>query len=332
MIRRIFLALVAGILSLVVVSASTLQAYAATNTASPGSGNGLKISPVRTDLTLNPGATQTVDIIVQNVTSSTAILNVLINDFTASNDEKGDPAIILNPSTSAPSHGLKQFIAPVGNITLQPNEQQDVKVDINIPLNAAGGGYFGAVRFEPATNASGSNISLSASVASLILVKVSGNVIDKMSIASFDARKADKSHSVFFSNKSIDAVVRFKNSGNVQEEPFGKIILKKGNNIIASYEINNTDPRGNVLPDSIRKFTVSLGNKVGSFGKYTVEGNFGYGSNAQLLSGSTTFYVVPLSLVGAVLGALILILWAIFVLPRWIKAYNRRVLRRARRR
>jgi hypothetical protein len=136
---------------------------------------------------------------------------------------------------------------------------------------------------------------------------------------------------IFTSNKNLQGVVRVRNSGNVQEQPFGRIVLKKGDKVLGSYEINNTDPRGNVLPDSIRKFSVDLKN-VGSFGKYTLQGNFGYGSSGQLLSASTSFYIVPVWMIIIVLLLLALVLFLIFGLPKAVRRYNQNILRRAGRR
>jgi hypothetical protein len=85
------------------------------------------------------------------------------------------------------------------------------------------------------------------------------------------------------------------------------------------------------LPDSVRRFNVPL-NKLGSFGKYTLEGNFGYGSSGQLLTAKTTFYIVPVPIILAGLGVLAVLLFFIFVFPRMIRAYNRRIIRRASRR
>ena len=126
-------------------------------------------------------------------------------------------------------------------------------------------------------------------------------------------------------------MVRFKNTGNVHEQPFGKIILKKGDKVLQATEINNADPKGNVLPDSIRRFSVKL-NKVGMWGKYTVEGNFGYGTTGQLISGKTSFFVLPLILIIVGLIVLGLIVFAIFGLPKAIKRYNANVVRKANRR
>ncbi len=313
-----------------IFSAST--AFAATQsavTATPQStGNALKVSPVRNDLEIKPGASQTVDIYVQNMTAGTSKLRVIINDFVAGKDENGTPNIILDADQAAPSHSLKQYVEPIADFTLAPNEQKTVKVKVTIPATASAGGYFGAVRFAPSSSTSDQNVTLSASVGSLLLVKVPGDIKEDLSIASFDVRKDDKAGNFFTSGKGVKSIVRFENKGDVQEIPFGKVILKKGNKTLASYEINNLQPRGNVLPDSIRRFSVDL-DKVGSFGKYQLEGNFGYGSKGQLLTASQTFYVVPISVIVATAAVVILILLAIFVLPRMVKNYNRRVVQKA---
>lgn len=298
-------------------------------------GNGLRVSPVRTppDLTINPGQTKTIVVTVTNVTASPATLQVVVNDFTASSDESGNPAIILSPNQYAPSHSLKRFVQPIPDFTLQPGQQKAVNVVITIPPGAVAGGYYGAVRFAPAgSGGTDKTVTLAGSVGSLILVKVPGNIKEQLSIASFDARVNDRPSSLFLSNKNITATVRFQNEGNLQEAPFGKVLLKnRSGKILGEYEVNNTDPRGNVLPDSVRKFSVPV-SKVGSFGLFKLEGNFGYGVNGQLLSASTTFYVVPVALVIIFVVLVALILFLIFGLPRLIRAYNQRIIRQAGRR
>lgn len=316
-------------LTILATNVFTSGVFAATTPAANG-GNGYKISPVRTDLTLEPGKSQTLQIYVQNVSSVVENLQVVINDFQASNDESGNPALLLNGKNAA-VHGLRQFITvPTQTLSLQPNEQKVVSVVIAMPTTVTAGGYYGAVRIAPASVNATNNVTLAASVASLILVKVPGDTKEQVSIASIGVESGTKQRSIFTSGKNLTAVVRFQNNGDVQEEPFGKIILKKGSTT-TSYEINNTDPRGNVLPGSIRKFTVPL-TKTSSFGKYTLQGNFGYGSNGQLLSASTTFYVIPVTAIVALIVIVALLLFAIFELPRLVKRYNRRVLRKAGRR
>jgi hypothetical protein len=297
-------------------------------------GSGIYISPVRTELVVSPGETKTVTVTVKNVTSATATYKVIVNDFIAGDNELGQPALILDDNKYAPSHSLKRHIAAIPNVTVNPGESKDVKVSISMPKDAAGGGYFGAVRFLAVGGKQGQNITLSASVGSLILVRVPGDIKESMTLASFDVRKSETSNSAssfFTSNKNLYVMARFKNTGNVHEQPFGKIILKKGDKVLQTTEINNTDPKGNVLPDSIRRFSVKL-NKVGMWGKYTVEGNFGYGTTGQLISGKTSFFVLPLILIIVGLIVLGLIVFAIFGLPKAIKRYNANIVRKANRR
>jgi len=253
-------------------------------------GDGYKVSPVRTEISVDRGTTKTVDLYVQNVTKAVESVQTIVNDFVANSNESGTPSLLLN-GQSAPSHGLKQFIkVETNNFVVQPNQQQTVKILISIPKNAAPGGYYAAVRFAPSNVNSSRNVNLTASVASLILVSVPGNYIQRMNISSFQVESNKQTGSFFTSNKNLKAVVSFTNTGQIQEVPFGKVALLKGNTQLGTYAINNA--QGNVLPSSTRKFSVNITN-VGSFGKYTVEGNFGYGTSGQLLSASTTFYVVP---------------------------------------
>jgi hypothetical protein len=315
------------LMALLLVSALTGAVQAASDGAS---GNGMRVQPVRTDLVIQPGTSKTISVFLKNVTGAAATYTVLKNDFVASDDESGAPALLLN-GESNDKHGLKKYMSAIDSLRLKADEQKEVKVTITIPKGVPGGGYYGAVRFAPQSATGNANLSLSGSVGSLILVRVPGDVVEKLSLVSFDARKNGEVRTIFTSNKGIDATLRVRNEGNLQEQPFGKIILKKGSKTLATYEVNGGQQPGNVLPDSVRRFSVPL-DKVGSFGKYTLEGNFGYGSTGQLLSAKTTFYVIPLWAI--IIGLLVVafVLFLIFGLPRLVRNYNKRVLRKAGRR
>lgn len=294
--------------------------------AAAGGGSGMRVSPVRTDAVMQAGTTKTISIYVKNVTESDETLQVIANDFTANKDETGAPALLLNGGTNA-QHGLKTYLSLPKTVKVAAGQQKEVKATISLPKSVAPGGYYGAVRFAPATEPGGV-VSLSGSVGSIILVTVPGNIKENLQVASLDVRRNDNAGFLFTSTDKLTATVRFRNSGNVQERPFGKIQLKKGGKVLATYEVNNTTPRGNVLPDSIRKFTVPL-KDVHGFGKYALEGNFGYGDKGQLLTASTTFVVVPMPFI--VLGGvlILLVLFLIFALPKLLRRYNQSVIKRA---
>ena len=90
-------------------------------------------------------------------------------------------------------------------------------------------------------------------------------------------------------------------------------------------------PRGSVLPDSIRRFSVGLGDKTTSIGKYTVAGNFGYGSGGQLVSASTSFFVLPSLYIGLAVALLIVLILAAVIFPRMLRTHDRKLLRKVRR-
>ena len=146
------LSIVIALVGILVVGNSLVSAQA------QNTGSGIYISPVRTELVVSPGETKTVTVTVKNVTSATATYKVIVNDFIAGDNELGQPALILDDNKYAPSHSLKRHIAAIPNVTVNPGESKDVKVSISMPKDAAGGGYFGAVRFLAVGGKQGQNI------------------------------------------------------------------------------------------------------------------------------------------------------------------------------
>ena len=330
MVRRRILTAVVVVMVAVssLVGLAPVGTAAAAQTAAVG-GNALKITPVRAELEMDPGTTKVLDVTITNLSSVAANLHGAVNDFSGG-DEGGHPQIILDETQSAPSHSLKQFTQPLGNFMLAAGAQKDVKVTITIPRGAAGGGYYGAVRFYPQGNGD-KNLNLAASVGSIVLLRVNGAVTEKLQMASFDIRRGDNSAFIFTSGNGLTNVARFQNTGNIQLAPFGKMELKRFGKVVAEYEVNTKDPKGNVLPDGIRRFDTPL-TGVGAFGKFTLEGNFGYGTSGQLLAAKVTFYVIPVSLAITIGVVLLVLIVFIFLVPRMLRNYNRRVLRRASRR
>src|SRR5690242_3912624 len=88
---------------------STKQAAPQPNASNgAASDNGLKISPVRSDISIEAGNSQVVTVTVTNVTSAISSYDVVINDFTAGDDESGQPQILLDADKFAATHSLKR--------------------------------------------------------------------------------------------------------------------------------------------------------------------------------------------------------------------------------
>jgi hypothetical protein len=315
MIRRLFILALSGI---VVATALTSSVAGAASAPSISGINGLKVSPLRTNLTMSPGQNQVVPIYITDESNKPVTLQAIVNDFMAQ-DEIGTPSLIFNGQNA--SHGLKQFIGPINNVTIDAQQQVTVPVDVSIPKNTLGGGYFTAVRFAAAGNSlSSENVTLSASIASLILVQVNGPGLNQqLNIASFSVARGNGNGHFFVGSSGLNVVVRFNNGGNVQEVPSGKVVVQSLNHhVVMSEEINNPSYPSNVLPGSIRKFSVPLSG-LGNIGEYKVSGYFGYGSSSQLLNTSTTIYVVSTWVMIIAIVILVAIIAGIIWLVRLFK-------------
>lgn len=293
------------------------------------SGNGFKISPVLFDLTLKPGESRTIIVNIENPTESPLTAKAIINDLSPSGDESGRPRIVTENAAQTPANSLRRLLlSQLSDILLKPKENKSVQYTITIPQDAAPGGYYGAIRFSPVITDDQSNVALTASVATLILIKVPGQITEQVDIVQLGASNGGTIHRIL--TGAPDAIsIRVKNSGNIHEQPFGKIRVTSmlGKQVLQS-EINNTDPRGSVLPDSIRRFDVPVPKHVW-FGRYKVTASIAYIQGGNTLDATSVFWVLPANLI---LGAIVVLLLLILGLPRAIRAYNRRVISRAGRR
>ena len=273
-------------------------------------GNGFVVSPVRSEQTIDPGKSETVTLTVENVTGVQTMAKPIVNDFEASQSENGQPRIILDETKSAPNNSFKSLVGSLPTVQLNPGEKKTIPVKITVPANAGAGGYYGVIRFI-ADNQGGNdkNVALSASVGTIFLVKVPGDLTESMQLVEFTAAKNGSTGRFFINSGEMSVITRLKNTGNIHVKPFGRVQLTdRSGKIIEEIELNNTEPRSNVLPNSTRKFEDQLKNTKW-IGKYTLTGNIGYGTSGSLITAKTSFWVVPswVIIVGVVLLVALLV-------------------------
>lgn len=283
--------------------------------------NTMKLSPLRTDLTMQPGETKTVQIHVTNPSSFDISVTSLQNDFIA-DGEDGTPALILEEGKFAETHSLKKFMQPIADKTIAAGQSEAFDVTIVVPEDAEPGGYFGAVRFVPTTPESGGQVNLSISTASLILLTVEGKTTEKLHLTDFTTRQNGRVGSFFTDSGNLDIVARFQNKGKVQAGPFGKLIIKKGDEVVYESDFNEKAPRDVVLPSSARRWTIPV-ESVEGFGKYEIYATFTHGSNNQTLEATSHFWVMPKSIIiGAAAGLLLIVGTIIGLIVRHKKSKN----------
>lgn len=321
----LFVALLAGGLSVGFVTAQQAEQN--------GGGSGFRITPTRFDLSIERGQSETKRVGVQNITSSTLTARVVIDDFGPPNDESGTPKLLIGEdAVDNYPYSIKPFVQPVDNVVLAPGQEVEVPITISIPENSSPGSYYGLVRFVSAksdtNNGEDSTVALSASIGTIFLVQVPGDTVQLLSLEEMGAVKEEGGQiSRFFATKPGYVAVRLKNEGNTFESPFGKVLIKDwSGKVVYDYEINGQEPRGNVLPDSIRRFEDPIQN-IGPIGKYTISANISYGDGGSIISAESTFWVIPWA---PILAGIAVITGLVFLGTRGIKAYNARIIRKSK--
>ena len=194
--------------------------------AQPATANTLKISPLRTDISVDPGDSAVIGIVVTNPTDRDISVRPIRNDFMAG-DEEGNPSVILDDNKFAPSHSLKKFLAPIDDFVVPASGSKSIEVGINVPSDSRPGGYFGAIRFVPTIPDSGGQVNMSISVTSLILLTVNGPAEEKLTLSNFDIYQSDKPINRFtLGSSDLSLYSRFENKGSILLAPFGKISVK----------------------------------------------------------------------------------------------------------
>lgn len=262
--------------------------------ATGGAGNGFRISPVRSELVIEKGGSETLTINIENPTSSTMLAKPVVNNFVASDQEDGEPRLILEENAeNEPKNNFRNLVGVINDIKLKSGENKDITVTISVPDNANAGGYYGAIRFVPEESSGTGNIGLSASVGTIVLVRVPGDLTERLDLVQLTAGQDGNAKS-FLTSGSVQVLTRLKNSGDIHVQPFGKVQVKNMfGKTVAEYELNNTDPRANILPDSTRKFVDEAPDQKW-LGRYTIVANLGYGQGGgEVITAQSSFWYLP---------------------------------------
>jgi hypothetical protein len=332
-----YLTRISAIAGITVLLGSCLLPGAAAKAATPApkpaanSTQALEIAPPLIYLNVSPGQTAGTQVLIRDVSNSALTVTGEVNDFVASGED-GTPKVLLKDDSNNP-YSAKTWVAPLPTLQLVPKQIKTLPISIHVPADASPGGHYAVIRFTgSAPSLNGTNgVSLSASIGALMLLTVSGNITNSLSVTQFSATHNGKTGSLFSSGPLGFAEV-LKNTGNVHEQPIGLVTVKDMfGHKLATLPVNQ--PPGNILPSSSRKFTQSLdktviGNKR-LFGHYTAALNLTYGSPKKTLTSSLSFWVIPFKTIAVFIAVLI---GGFFALRYALRRYNRRVLEQAQKR
>ena len=317
--------------SLALVVAIALPARAVTTTAGQPTNapaQALEIAPPIINLTGDPGQTINTEITLRDVSTSSLRVTTEFNDFTA-NGEDGTPKILLDQKDPTP-YSIVKWISPIPSLTLEPKQLKKVPVTIKIPADASPGGYYGVIRFSgtpPDIDTSG--VSLSASLGTLVMLRVKGDAKEQLETLDFMTTGTDGKASSLFEGIPFNFVERLKNTGNVYEQPTGRILISDifGKPVAV---VNVNLEQRNILPGTTRKFTQTL-DKSGLgdrflFGFYKAKLTLDYG-NKQTVTSSLSFWVIPYKII---LLAILLIIGLIIGGRIFLRRYTDRAVGKSR--
>jgi len=292
-------------------------------------GAGIEVSPLRIEELVDPGETIQKRIKITNLSNSFKTFYVYLMDFKARGE--GGEALLIPAGTEAGPFLTTWIKVTPKEISFAPKEEKEISITIQVPKEVGPGGYYGAVVFGTAPPKveveaeKGAAIAIAQQAGVLVLLRVSGKVIEDAIIREFSTDKG-------FYNPPfrVNFITRVENLGNVHIKPHGIIEIKNMfGKKVATLRVN--DPGANVLPKSIRRFGNFWEGEFG-FGKYTASlalsfGTFAYegGQGRQTLYAERSFWILPWKVIVPLFFGLIFV-GALFALL--LKLYKDRTIKK----
>lgn len=251
-----------------------------------GEAYALVISPLRYELTLDPGKEQVVAVTIKNDTDERKTYRAHASG--AKQAPEGHP--IFGEGFDV----LETWVEPREmEVTLEPNETRKVFFTVSAPINSAPGTHTGAILVGQATETN-----VSAQAATLLAVTVAGTVHEALSIEGW------KVDSILTTRPKNTLELTFKNNGTVALPVSGKVSIVNMSGIKV-YEkplvLGNS-----MLPGSSRTIKTDLTSLPLTVGPYKAVAHLQYGRSQSVTTAELTFWYLPLWVFGA-FGALIAI-------------------------
>lgn len=278
----------------------------------------LTVGPVKFTVTLEKGETLEEKIVLFNETENPLTVEGDVANITFAPGEKGVPipAGIFGPDSLANWIEVEQ-----PSVTLQPEERKEIPFRIALPDTVRSGGYYAQIAWSPIVQV-GSEIKTIEKIATLILLRVEGDVQESASIDSFGS----EGNPTRFEKMPISLAVRIRNNGTVHVAPSGEIrIMDHSGFVVSRLPFNQGSQVSYILPDEVRLFDL-LWNDGFRFGKYTAVLDVMYGESLQELHQEYTFWIIPTYLLLAWLGVAVLVIILCFgLLKKCISLSHSRV-------
>jgi len=275
------------------------------------------VGPGKVDLTLSPGETKVVEVMVTNRTGERRIFNITTEDAAGSSDIH-TPIVLLGDDHGP--YSIKDYLSvPHTSFELDHNQRARIPVTISIPQDAEPGGLYGSVLVDTVAidakpGDTGGTVPQSAIVArigTLFFITVPGKIAKEGKLINF----ATIPETHFLQGGPIKFGLYYENKGPIHLAPYGEIRIT--NMLGEEVDFVQLEPWF-VLPQSQRLREVSW-NREFMFGKYTATAkvNRSYDDVVDVMSFS--FWVLPWKIVLAGFGVVFLI---IFIFRAFFRSFE----------
>ncbi|HNW71650.1 MAG TPA: hypothetical protein PKZ36_00450 [Candidatus Paceibacterota bacterium] len=309
--------------------------------AKPFTAEALTVSPVRVEISGNPGQVLEEKMTLINDTKNSQTFYSSFLNFEAEG-ETGNPAFVESSSD------LDKWMSTENSITIEPGKSVIATIKIAIPQNAEPGGHFAAVFWGTfPNNPENPAVSIGAKVGMLILLSVNGDVEEGGGLLQFSTI----GNKFWYNTLPVSFMYRFKNDGGDRIKPTGKTIIRN-TFFIPTDKIDANISKGNILPNSIRKFefdwiksprakdfiapekvlsrffdTALYQFKNFAVGLYSAKLDLTYGIQNLNTTKTVYFFVFPWQMLLCLAVILSIVL---FVGSKLVKRYNRYIIQKAR--
>jgi uncharacterized membrane protein len=264
------------------------------------------VAPAKIEFNVNPGETVNFDMFVRNDQNYDVNLYSDIEGFT----EEGTTKVFLGKVPEV------EWVEIEKKVFLKAGDSTNVPVKIKVPENAPPGGHFLVIWFGTASAEVKEGIGVGVRVGSLIYINVTGNVIEKISVKNFQAPKIAFGFPVKFRYSIL-------NEGNTYVRPTGDIEIKNiFGRLVANLKVNSKEAQ--ILPGKSKDFEDVWENTF-AFGSYKAVYRIQYGENKEL-NFNYWFFMFPVKIF---VLTVVILAFAIFILPRLIRKYNQWIIQKA---
>lgn len=260
-------------------------------------GRSIGVRPLKNEIDIKPGETQTKTITVLNNTPEKRQA-IPVLEISKSSDDSGYPNQLAPGDKNDPQDVTNWIDISYDPIDLPPFSRVEVSYKITAPENAEPGGHYAALIFQEYDPNPIEAIKIEVRVASLLLVKVEGDLIEDAAIKDFTLN-----NNKVFDDQPLSFEVILENKGNIHFVPEGRIVLKNskgevlkktgkainsdGQEVIFDYvPVNST--QGHVLPQSLRNFEAKWENPIFNE-KITAELRVAYSDIKEVISKTIEF-------------------------------------------